>query len=58
MKLFNISEDPYELNNLYKSNLNKSKTIKELLTQLYLERKKIFKLRGVNSLNQLLTNII
>ena len=53
-KLYNIQKDPYELNNLYDSNkkLNESTIIKSLLKKLFLERKDIFKLRGIKKLEQ------
>ena len=55
-KLFNIIKDPYELHNLYANNncsLYK-KIARNLAMKLFLERKNIFKIRGITKLNDCL----
>ncbi len=51
-KLYNLIKDPYELTNLYETNispLHKDIT-KSLVMKLFMERKAIFKLRGINKI--------
>ena len=52
-KLFNISKDPYELNNLYtpKNKLYYQNIINKLVIKVYMERKSIFTLRGIKKLD-------
>ena len=55
-KLYNIAKDPKELNNLYsiKKTTTSRDVITKLISNIYLERKDLFTIKGINSLSNCL----